>query len=85
MELKLERQYAIQWVPTYSIESMCTSKVVKLKFKKKMKQHKLKLYNKVVLNLSVRAVDLNINDLQHKDLYNRMKYVDSNSGLTTEF
>lgn len=84
MKLKLERQYAIRWTCTYSDESKATSKVMKKRFKKKLKQSNLSLHDQTVTRLSIRAINLNKDDLQYKDLNNRMEYIDINSGLITK-
>lgn len=84
MKLKLERQYAIRWTRTYSDESKATSKVMKKRFKKKLKQSNLSLHDQTVTRLSIRAINLNKDDLQYKDLNNRMEYIDINSGLITK-
>ena len=84
MKLKLEREYAIRWIPTYSDESKATSKVMKKRFKKKLKQSNLSLHDQTVTRLSIRAINLNKDDLQYKDLNNRMEYIDINSGLITK-
>ena len=81
----LERQYAIRWVPTYRSESMCTSKIMRSKFQEKLMSSTLSLHDQTVLKLSIKAINLNKDDLQYKDLYNRMEYKDINSGLVTRF
>lgn len=81
MELNLERQHAIRWTPTYSDESRIPSKVMKKKFKHKLKLTNLSLHDKTVMKLSIKAIRLNKNNLQYKDFNNRMEYIDINSGL----